>query len=574
MPIEIFIIITLIIFLLIIVIVNNSLKSKLTIQIQDLEQEKSRTQSLYDNLVYVNNKKSEEFDNLKLTNSDLNEKLNFYSPILNVEAHAKIVFTKAEIEAEKIVSDAKIEAEKIAQEAALAAQESLNSNKEAKNLLQEARIKLKKAIEESNNIVIEAINKNTILISDAEQHANSISENAYEALKQKTTLEKTIISLKNLLNGYGDQYIIPAYSILDQLAEEYGFDDCGVKLKKAREYSALLVTSRKAAFCEYVEKNRRDAAENFVIDAFNGKVDSILSTIKNNNYGTLQQKIKDAFHHVNNNGSPFRNAKITELYLNARLDELKWVCAVHQLRLKEKDEQRRINEQIREEEKARKEYERAMKEAAKEEEYLKNAIIKAKQEIEKAKAEEREKYETKLLELNNKLTEAEEKNRRALSMAQQTKTGHVYVISNIGSFGENVFKIGMTRRLEPMDRVKELGDASVPFPFDVHAMIFSENAPQLEKTLHKKFLECQLNKVNPRKEFFKTQISEIKTLIETLGIEVFWTISAKALEYRESLVIEQQIKADDKTHDIWVSNQEKQIDTIPLNPTERSENDN
>ncbi|MES1524119.1 GIY-YIG nuclease family protein, partial [Vibrio cholerae] len=90
------------------------------------------------------------------------------------------------------------------------------------------------------------------------------------------------------------------------------------------------------------------------------------------------------------------------------------------------------------------------------------------------------------------------------------KAGHVYVISNIGSFGDNVYKIGMTRRLEPMERVKELGDASVPFSFDVHAMIYSENAPALENELHKKFDFQRLNLINTRKEFFAVTLDEIK----------------------------------------------------------------
>ncbi len=124
-------------------------------------------------------------------------------------------------------------------------------------------------------------------------------------------------------------------------------------------------------------------------------------------------------------------------------------------------------------------------------------------------------------------------------MAQQTRRGHVYVISNIGSFGENVFKIGMTRRLEPLDRVKELGDASVPFSFDVHAMLYSDDAPTLEKELHRRFDRDSVNKVNPRKEFFRTSLAEIKQTVTQQGIDdVHWTMKSEAAEYRESLAIE------------------------------------
>ncbi|RYG94227.1 GIY-YIG nuclease family protein [archaeon] len=104
-----------------------------------------------------------------------------------------------------------------------------------------------------------------------------------------------------------------------------------------------------------------------------------------------------------------------------------------------------------------------------------------------------EKLQAQIDRLELELLAAQEKKERALSMAQQTKRGHVYVISNIGSFGENVYKIGMTRRLEPLDRVRELGDASVPFQFDVHAMIYSDEARTLENELHKAFTNKKVN---------------------------------------------------------------------------------
>ena len=140
-------------------------------------------------------------------------------------------------------------------------------------------------------------------------------------------------------------------------------------------------------------------------------------------------------------------------------------------------------------------------------------------------------------------------------MAQQTRTGHVYVISNIGSFGEDVFKIGMTRRLEPTDRIRELGDASVPFEFDVHAMIFSEDAPSLEKQLHRHFLRQQVNKVNPRKEFFRIGITDIKQELEVLGVQTQWSMAAQAREYRETLQIDQQIRENPVVAAEWTRHQ-------------------
>lgn len=123
-----------------------------------------------------------------------------------------------------------------------------------------------------------------------------------------------------------------------------------------------------------------------------------------------------------------------------------------------------------------------------------------------------------------------------------TKSGHVYVISNIGSFGQDVFKIGMTRRLEPLDRIRELGDASVPFSFDVHALIYSEDAPALEKELHKVFADHQVNRVNPRKEFFKVSLDRIAYEVKKRNAKIEFTMLAEASEYHQSLALEKEHK--------------------------------
>ena len=367
--------------------------------------------------------------------------------------------------------------------------------------------------------------------------------------------EKAARAMKNTVEGYGDAYLIPSHSLLDDLAEEFGFAEAGETLKRAREVTRSMIRSGTAATCEYVEQNRRSTAIAFVIDAFNGKVDSTLSRVRNDNAGTLAQEFNDAFAMVNLNGKAFRDARITEQYLAARLDELKWAAVAQQLKVEEREEQRRVREQLREEEKARREYERAIRDAAKEEDVLRKAMEKAQQQIEKATSEQRAKFEQQLAELTQKLKEAEEKNQRALSMAQQTKRGHVYIISNIGSFGQDVYKIGLTRRLEPLDRVRELGDSSVPFEFDVHAMIMSDDAPALEVRLHKHFVLQQLNKVNYRKEFFRASLADIRKEIEAFGLEPKWTMAATAREYRESLAIEKAIKDDPIARDAWMRRQ-------------------
>lgn len=506
-------------------------------QIDDLEAHKTSLTNQVNELNYQISILKEESEKLSARNSELE----VYSSALDADKEAKERLDNATLEAERIVAQAHQDLEAVKEETSVIQK----SNKEL----------IKAAKEEVEQIKLDATKHAANIIEEAENKAKTIAGEAYDIAQNAEHYTNVVKAMKNVIEGYGDAYLKPTFSLLDELAEEFGFDEAGQKLKEAREKSKMLIKNGDASTCDYVENIRKTTAKNFVLDAFNGKVDTILSMIKKDNYGTLEQKIKDAYALVNNLGAAFRNARITPLYLDARLDELKWGVVVFELKQKEKEEQRRIKEQIREEEKARREYEKAIKDAAKEEEMIRKAMEKAKLAIEKANEEQKAKFEQQLAELQVKLAEAEAKNQRALSMAQQTRSGHVYIISNIGSFGENVFKIGMTRRLEPLDRVKELGDASVPFPFDVHAMIYSEDAPSLETALHRFFVQNQVNKVNPRKEFFRIPLSEIKKEIDNRGLDVKWTISAAALEYKETLAIEKSMANDQAAKAKWIRQQ-------------------
>lgn len=443
---------------------------------------------------------------------------------------------------------------------------------EAITVTSEARQKAKELKDEATRALDSATVQAGKIIDTANKKAEEIAGSAYQAMKNADQLEKTAKAMKNIIEGYGDEYLVPGHSMLDDLAEEFGFTEAGIELKNARERSRLMVSNGTAATCEYAEAKRKDTAINFVIDAFNGKVDSILSRVKNDNAGKLEQEIRDAFTLVNHNGKAFREAQICPGYLSSRIDELKWAAVAQQIKLEEREEQRRIKEQIREEEKARRDYERAIREAAKDEDLLKKAMEKAQAQLVQASEEQKAKYEKQLGDLAERLRIAEEKNQRALSMAQQTKRGHVYIISNIGSFGEHVYKIGLTRRLEPVDRIRELGDSSVPFEFDVHAMIFSDDAPALENQLHKHFVLLQINKVNYRKEFFKVDLGHIKEEVEKFGLTVKWTMAAQAQEYHESMAIEKAIKEDPIKRDAWIKRQLLLEPTSTLGDEEVAEN--
>lgn len=496
------------------------------------------------------------------------DSLEKYRTCASADEYSRKVIADADKKSESIIASARSQADaikaSIENERAVAMGEINGLRAEAENeksrIIAEANEKSQSVISEAQAIQINASRHATEIIESAKLKAEKISGDAYKVSQNIDKYRKEATALRNIIDGYGDRYIKPSDSVLDGLAEEFGFTEAGQELARTRALCKEMIEQGLAADSDYVEAYRRKTAINFILDAFNGKVDSILSTVKVTNVGTLEKKIDDAYTIVNSLGSAFRNTRITPEYLKERQNELRWAVAVIVLKNKQREEQRAIKERIREEERARREYEKAIREAQKQEAAIRSAIEKATQQLAKAKEEQREQYEQKLSALQTQLADAEARNQRAISMAQQTRSGHVYIISNIGSFGENVYKIGMTRRLEPLDRVRELGDASVPFPFDVHAMIYSEDAPALETELHKVFARCQVNKVNPRKEFFRIPIDDVRKHIEAKGLEVQWTLLAEASQYKESKALEESFKHDSSLETEWQINQNKIIE--------------
>lgn len=404
----------------------------------------------------------------------------------------------------------------------------------AESELSAATQRAKEIRSQADALLTQATRNASAIVAKAHQQAEEIGGAAYTALREKDQLEQAVVAIRNVVDGYGDRYIIPTRSLLDDLAADFGHMEAGQALAAAREHSRRIVTVGEAAGCDYVEAARKETAIRFVTDAFNGRTDAILSRTKHDNFGTLEQEIKDAFALVNLNGKAFKDARILPAYLDARLQELKWAVVAQELRYQEREEQRRLKEQMREEEKARREYEKAMREAQREEEILMKALATAREEAAKATSEEKMKFERQIAALNERIAEAEARNQRALSMAQQTRKGNVYIISNVGSFGEDVLKVGMTRRLEPLDRIKELSDASVPFEFDVHAMIPSDDAPALENLLHNELEHHRINYVNYRKEFFRVPLERLRKFLGEKGIHASFTLLADAKEFRES----------------------------------------
>lgn len=320
------------------------------------------------------------------------------------------------------------------------------------------------------------------------------------------------------------------------------------KLERNYEKQKALIKDDKAARCTTewsVGGSRREGERmtkqytKLMVRAFNGESDACTLKVKWNNVVVMEERIRKTYEAINKLGTS-HNIFITQDYLDIKIEELRLTHELEEKLYREKEEQRRIQEQMREEEKVQREIEQAKKEAEDEEKRYQKALEKARVELEKAKGEEFDELNEKIKGLEQQLQQAHEEKERAIARAQLTKSGHVYVISNIGSFGENVFKIGMTRRLEPFDRIKELGDASVPFAFDVHAMVYSENAPELEGKLHDFFERKRINLVNERKEFFNVSIEELEEFAKANNQFITITKLAEAQEYRETLALRQQ----------------------------------
>ncbi|NUJ57313.1 DUF4041 domain-containing protein [Cobetia marina] len=324
------------------------------------------------------------------------------------------------------------------------------------------------------------------------------------------------------------------------------------EIKQIRQSQKAMIKD-KTAFIQYgdvvitgderLDKKIIEGQMKLVMRAFNIEADVLIGKVSPSNFERTLSQFEKIASDLEKLVASLRCGLNTD-YVALKYEE----CGVqYQYTLKKKEEveeQRIIREQMREEARAEKEYRTAIEAAQREEEMYQDILARAKNELEQASAEERALAEAKVADLEQRLQEAEAAKERTKSLAEQTRRGYVYIISNIGSFGENVYKIGMTRRLDPMDRVKELGDASVPFSFDVHALIFSDDAPAMETALHRKFSHHRVNAVNLRKEFFHVELSSIREAVIEIGhgdADFKTTIAAE--EYFESQRLREQVAA-------------------------------
>lgn len=368
-----------------------------------------------------------------------------------------------------------------------------------------------------------------------------------EANKSLRDLEIMIERRKKLLVELDDKILIQDFNLYNPIYDLDSSDDYKDEIENTKYSQELMIKSGTAATCNITwtvngsiikgEAKTRDGIKQ-ILRCFNDECDMLISKVKFNNVDAFREKMKRSWKALNRMNK--RNAiSISEEYLDLKIQELElaYECAVK--KQEEKEERRRIRERLREEAKLRKEIEEARQVLYKEQRHYMNALIQINKQLDKCKdQEESQNLIIKKQDIESHISELSIKIKDIDYREANKKAGYVYIISNIGSFGEGVYKIGMTRRLEPMERVDELGDASVPFKFDVHAMIFSDNAPKLEAALHRAFMKNKVNMVNNRREFFRVSLDEIEKVVkENYDKTVEFKRIPDAQQYRESLKV-------------------------------------
>ena len=374
-------------------------------------------------------------------------------------------------------------------------------------------------------------------ISKLAQQANELSSTIQEQSKIKQSIEAQIYNLN-------DELSIQEFGIYKPTYEFANSDLYKEKLKEIRDKQKAMIKNNQACSGNMGWTVNGSTAQGnkmvkdmqkLLLRAFNVECDDIIDNVKISNFDKSKERIYKTSEQISKLGN-IMSIYIKQGYIRAKVEELCLALDFQQKKQEEKERIKELKEQQREEAKAQKEIAEARKKLQKEQTHYQNALTAINEQLEKNPEDANLLAKKKELELNIADTEKaiedvdyREANKRA---------GYVYIISNIGAFGEDVYKIGMTRRLDPTERVSELGDASVPFNFDVHALIFSEDAPGLETALHTAFESKKLNKINTRREFFKVTLDEIKDVVrKNFDKTVEWVDVPEAEQYRQSIIM-------------------------------------
>lgn len=367
-----------------------------------------------------------------------------------------------------------------------------------------------------------------------------------------TSLTEKIKLKESQIVELNDAILLQEYGMYQPIYEFASSELFAAELEKIREQQKQMIKKGEAASCKVkweVHGSAKNGAKmvkeltKLILRCFNDECDNLINKVKFNNVLSFEDKIQKSYGIINNLGSTL-NIYISYDYFQLKIKELHLAYEYAVKKQEEKDEQKRIREQMREEAKLQKEIEEARKDIEKEQKHYANALIKLNKQLETSSDTEREALLEKKAEIENHLEQLDTSLKDIDYREANKKAGYVYIISNIGSFGDNVYKIGMTRRLDPFERVDELGDASVPFKFDVHAMIFSEDAPKLETALHHAFEDKKVNMVNQKREFFNVTLEEIEQVIKAnYDKTVEFTRIPEAEQYRETTKIKALTKS-------------------------------
>lgn len=353
--------------------------------------------------------------------------------------------------------------------------------------------------------------------------------------KQVSSIRDEVAAAKYELGSLENTILARYYSFSDY--DGISSEECKNKLAMLKTEESDLVKSGNALLVTSTgTKKEINDNKKQILRCFNSECDNIIMNLSVKNIDSMRNKIAKSFETLNH---IFRvdGISMCNKLLEYKLEELNLAYTYELKKEQERETQKAIKEQMIEEEKVRREIERQKAKIEKDQLQCNNEINKLMSYMQKTSSDiEKQLYIDKIKELEQKLSLLEQDKENVLEREANARAGFVYVISNIGSFGEGIYKIGMTRRLEPMDRIKELSSASVPFNFDVHAMIFSDDAPELETILHKHFEKQSVNRVNLRKEFFRVSLDEIEKVVkENFNNTVQFIRVPDAVEYRQTL---------------------------------------
>lgn len=357
-------------------------------------------------------------------------------------------------------------------------------------------------------------------------------------------LERVRDELKDEIIELDDEVLFQSFGVYTPLYDFANLDDYKSRLQNIRSKQKELIANKKAVIVgtQWKVNGSEQAGKTFIAECtkqmlrnFNIESEICIDKVKFYNYDSIKERLKKAFE-TQNKLNTTNNLKISDQYYNLKIDELNLSFEYQQKKKEEKDRLREKREELREQERVAREIEERRKEYQKEKNHYLNMMSRLDQQIDEESSDVKKQY---MLEKKEEISKnLDDVNRAMVDLDYREanqKAGYVYIISNIGAFGENVYKIGMTRRLEPQDRIDELSGASVPFKFDIHAMIFSDDAPKLEAALHNAFSDRKLNLVNGRKEFFRVTLDEIKdVVIKNFDKSVEFKDSAEAEQFRIS----------------------------------------